>query len=309
MNSDNHQQIKDLKPRKLVQDLIRDTSGNRSLILASPVLALFFDGDLNAAILTNQILYWMERTTDRDGWFYKRNQDWYDETTFSEYQLRRVIEGDPRVKNPKRNLTDVGLETKITFARDGKIAKHYRLDLTQFFSMFVDWLEENFSKLPQNMQQMVNKATQSIKKFGKGKQNAQQPAKNDSIWMNDYYVPGTNMYPHLDKPTLQPSERVNTPWKFGDTDDKTIQDAWSLARHQLDLRFNPAIFTTYIENLQLVDFDPATRTFTLAAETDTIADMVRHRLYREIRAVTAMSYGENIELAVVTFNQWEQQRE
>jgi hypothetical protein len=33
--------------------------------------------------LTNQILYWTDRTSDPDGWFYKTYDDWDQEIKFS----------------------------------------------------------------------------------------------------------------------------------------------------------------------------------------------------------------------------------
>ena len=129
--------------QKDINDLIRSVSETKEMILPCPLLAEFFDGDHNAAIFMNQVLFWTDRTTDPDGWFYKTYDDWDEEIKFSYYQVQRVIFGDERVQNPKRNLADVGLETKVKMAPNGRNATFYRLDVPQFVGMLVDWIEEN----------------------------------------------------------------------------------------------------------------------------------------------------------------------
>jgi len=69
--------------QKDINDLIKSVSETKGMILTYPLLVEFFDGDHNAAIFTNQILYWTERTSDPDGWFYKTYYDWDEEIKFS----------------------------------------------------------------------------------------------------------------------------------------------------------------------------------------------------------------------------------
>jgi hypothetical protein len=130
--------------RDQINTLIRDVTNENNLLLTTPLLVDFFDGDHNAAILLNQILYWTDRTSDPDGWFYKTHHDWFHELRFSAYQVRRVIFGDHRVQSPKRNLWQVGLETVVRMAPNGRNATFYRLDVPQFIGLFVDWLEHRF---------------------------------------------------------------------------------------------------------------------------------------------------------------------
>ena len=47
------------------------------------------------------MLYWTDRTTDPDGWFYKIYHDWEEELRFSYYQVQRMMYGDERVQTPK----------------------------------------------------------------------------------------------------------------------------------------------------------------------------------------------------------------
>lgn len=48
-------------------------------------------GSVNAALLLSQAIYWTSRTSDPDGWFYKSQKDWEEETalTRSEQEIAR----------------------------------------------------------------------------------------------------------------------------------------------------------------------------------------------------------------------------
>jgi hypothetical protein len=120
--------------RNQVLDLIEQATGTRQVILAHTLIVDFFDGDHNAAILLNQILYWTSRTDNPDGWFYKTYQHWYDELRFSPYQVWRVVRGDPRVEKFKRTLWSLGLETTVRMAPNGRNAIFYRINLPAFMT-------------------------------------------------------------------------------------------------------------------------------------------------------------------------------
>lgn len=133
-----------LQLRQEVADIIQHITGNKNVVMTYTLLIDFFDRDINAAILLNQILYWTDRAADPDGWFYKTYDDWYNELRFSEYQVTRVIRGDERVKNPKRNLWSVGLETQVRMAPNGRNAVFYNLNKSAFLDTFTDWLQDTF---------------------------------------------------------------------------------------------------------------------------------------------------------------------
>jgi hypothetical protein len=44
-------------------------------------------GSTNAALLLSQAFYWMKRTSNKDGWFYKTREDWMDETGLTAEEL------------------------------------------------------------------------------------------------------------------------------------------------------------------------------------------------------------------------------
>lgn len=59
-------------------------------LLDSPIAfhRVFVDvcGSVTAALLLSQILYWSKRTKDPDGWFWKTQDDWKEETGLSRYE-------------------------------------------------------------------------------------------------------------------------------------------------------------------------------------------------------------------------------
>jgi hypothetical protein len=247
--------------REQIQNLINQATNNKSVLLTHPLVVQFFDGDHNAAFLLNQIAYWSERTTDRDGWFYKRHADWQHELALSDYQVRRVIYGDPRVTNRKRNLSDIGLETEVRRAPDGDVAVYYRLDLAQFFSMFTDWLQETFGQV--------------IKAFTPN-------------------TPGSPASPAPPVPNTQPQKplrptppQLAAPWR----DDLTIADVWRVARELLKNQYDDATYTVFIRDLQLMDYDPTRHAFTLQTPDDANRQRMHPRLRAHIQQIIQDVYG------------------
>ena len=82
------------------------------MVIPRPLLRLC-GNDRNAALLLNQLLYWSDRTSDPEGWFSKSADDWQAELGLSRYQVKRVLEGDRRVKSGGLPLTALGVETKL----------------------------------------------------------------------------------------------------------------------------------------------------------------------------------------------------
>lgn len=272
-----------------VNDLIRAISETTGLILSTPLMVDFFDGDHKAAVFLNQVLYWTDRTKDPDGWFYKTSADWWAEIRFSYYQVQRVIFGDERVQKPKRNLSNVGLEKQVRMAPNGRNATFYRLDVAQFFSMFVEWAEQRFGKLVAR--------TQAARKL----KPKQKPAPSPTVASppcNDLPPPN---YP---EPAVTPTERVKLAWAQAYSPNQTILDGWTFAKNQLKLRFDEATFTVYIQPATLVDYDPATHTLTLVVKDAHQAQTLQHRLYRNIRRVLSDTFGYDVEIVCLTHEAW-----
>lgn len=117
--------------QKELFDLISESSTN-SNILAIPVILIdYCEGDLQAAMLLSQLIYWTDKT--KDGWIYKTYSEWYNEIRLSEYQTRRA----------KKKLEKMGvLKTKIKKA-NGNPTVHYKIVKQQFLDSIIKILQKH----------------------------------------------------------------------------------------------------------------------------------------------------------------------
>ncbi len=121
--------------RKHVLALLGESYGDKTLVLCPTAFVRLFDGDHKAAILLSQVLYWSDRSKDPDGWFYKSYADWHAEIGLSEAQVRRIVNGDPRVHSARLTLRDLGVETVLKkVKRTGAPTLHYRIHQAQFLT-------------------------------------------------------------------------------------------------------------------------------------------------------------------------------
>jgi hypothetical protein len=89
-------------------------------------------GSHQAAWFLNQLLYWADRTSDPEGWFYRSLQDWQQEDHLSRYQIERALYGDPRSTAPQVRLSELGIETCVRRTPNGTPVKHYRVNHAVF---------------------------------------------------------------------------------------------------------------------------------------------------------------------------------
>lgn len=136
---------------QMVMNLVEQVTGKQRFVMTPRLFIDLLDRDHNAAILLSRIIYWSQRASHPEGWFYKSYAEWYEETGFSEYQVHRVIYGDPRVKTPRRTLRDFGVEVKTRRAPGGSPTKHYRINVNALLAAIGDFLGVEFEQqaLPQ----------------------------------------------------------------------------------------------------------------------------------------------------------------
>lgn len=95
-------------------------------ILTIPVAFVEMTGDLESALLLNQILYWSDRTEEE--WFYKTNEDWQEELKLSKHKLLRA----------KSLLVKLGLiQVKTKKIYNGNPVSHYWPDSSKIAEWFV----------------------------------------------------------------------------------------------------------------------------------------------------------------------------
>lgn len=128
-------------------DAIRALTGQNNVISVPRAFVTLFDGDYTRAVLLNQILYWSDRTTNPNGWFYKSYDEWTDELGLSKYQVMRAMHGDKRTKSKSaRTLADVGIETDVRHTLKGKPTVHYRIDADKFMGILIEHVKSEKAK-------------------------------------------------------------------------------------------------------------------------------------------------------------------
>lgn len=76
-------------------------------------------GSINSALMLSQALYWSQRTTDQDGWFYKTREEWQSETSLSRTEQ----------ENARRLLRNTGFWQEELRGVPAKI--YYRIDFNK----------------------------------------------------------------------------------------------------------------------------------------------------------------------------------
>lgn len=114
--------------QKDIFDLIARLSGSGN-ILAVPRMFCEMTGSLESGVLLSQIVYWADKGSDPDGWFYKSYVEWHQDSFLSEYQVRKGV----------RAFEKAGLlETKLKKVQ-GSPTLHYRINKR----VFSEWILKN----------------------------------------------------------------------------------------------------------------------------------------------------------------------
>ena len=101
-----------------IKNLIYELSGQQNLV-SIPVVYIEITGDLNTALLLNQMVFWSDKSKRKDGYFYKSYKEWEEEIHLSEYQVRRSI----------KILKELGvLDTELRRA-NGSPTLHFRVNI------------------------------------------------------------------------------------------------------------------------------------------------------------------------------------
>ena len=101
------------------------------------------------------------------------------------------------------------------------------------------------------------------------------------------------------------SERVQTFWGGFVKPDSTVQDAWDVTFHQIEMQFDRASFDTWARNAVLVDFDPEAHTFIVVAHNSYAREMLQQRLYRTVRRILSDIYGQHAEVQFLLKEEWQ----
>ena len=133
-----------------IKMLITSYSGNERTITI-PKIYLELTGDYPTAALLNQMIFWSDKTKRADGFFYKTYGEWEEETTLSEYQVRRS----------SKKLKELGvLETDLKRA-NGSPTLHYKVNMDRLSESILNKLK-NRNRTNLRIDTEVSKATITV---------------------------------------------------------------------------------------------------------------------------------------------------
>ena len=102
--------------------LIKEISG-QSRVLSIPRLYIDLTGSLETALFLSQAIYWSDKGKSGDGWFYKTYEQWAEELSLTEYQVRKAVK--------LLSGWDV-ISTKLKKAINGSPTVHYKVHIDVF---------------------------------------------------------------------------------------------------------------------------------------------------------------------------------
>ncbi|XOD82273.1 conserved phage C-terminal domain-containing protein [Staphylococcus epidermidis] len=103
--------------RDYISSIITQFSGQNNII-PIPTIYIRITEDYPIAALLNQMIYWSDRTSRKDGYFYKSYNEWYEELHLTEYQVRRAT----------KKLKSFGFVDTALKKANGAPTLHYKVD-------------------------------------------------------------------------------------------------------------------------------------------------------------------------------------
>jgi len=154
-----------------VKVLIAQFTGQQNIIGIPRILCKFM-GSLDGGAFLSQVIYWSDKGGAADGFFYKSYTEWEEETSLSEYKVR---------KHAKELETMGVLEMKLKRANSAPTL-HYRFDSEKFTILILEFLRihdsEKFKnrslKISESLTEITTETTTQTTKGGA--QSAQPPA-------------------------------------------------------------------------------------------------------------------------------------
>ena len=103
--------------QRAIYELTKRMTGQANT-LTIPRFFIDLAGDHKSALMLSQIIYWWERTSDKENGFYKSAKEWEDELKLTPKDLRRIVP----------ILERIGISTKVKKAPNGNPTVHYKVD-------------------------------------------------------------------------------------------------------------------------------------------------------------------------------------
>lgn len=135
--------------------LIKSISGQANTLTIPRVYIALVGGNIEVALFLSQSVYWSDRTTRPDGFFFKSYREWEEEIGLSQF----------KIKNAADKLVEMGvMQTKIKKANKAPTV-HYRVDirsLTDLIIKFLDNQESEQSDYEETQQSDYQETSQSL---------------------------------------------------------------------------------------------------------------------------------------------------
>ena len=140
----------------MLKAFITQFSGKENTIAVNTAYCKFVGRDLSIGAFLSQCIYWSDKSSRKDGFFYKARHEWEDEIFLSDYTIRKAT----------KLLTDMEiLETKLIKA-NGCPTLHYRVKMETFLEKFGAFLMEEKKKMEEeNVQTVENTGIVEINKW------------------------------------------------------------------------------------------------------------------------------------------------
>lgn len=164
--------------------ILKQISGQENT-LTIPRIYFELTGNLTQALVLNQIVFWCDKTSRKDGYFYKTYVDWKKETGLSERQVRYAIE----------KLEPLGVKTKVVKA-NGAPTVHYFVDLDKVLELILTKCQNGFL---QNVRMDSDKMSGTIDSDKVSETLTEELQKNTTEDINIIYPPSTKEGDEVDK--------------------------------------------------------------------------------------------------------------
>lgn len=213
--------------QKIVFELLQKLTGQSNVLTIPRLFVELLNGDHGQALFLSQLIYWSDKGSNPNGWFYKTYSEWYQETLLSEYKIRKAI---------KLLEAEGIIETKIKKA-NGNPTLHYKIHPNALHNWLLKKLhnrnQSNLSIEPLKTTETITKTTTKITpkttlkgnlknsaNKGISKENSMQfldfTEKNpESIFLEDiipaveYYMATYKAYTGKKHPNLKESQWLN----------------------------------------------------------------------------------------------------
>lgn len=104
--------------RTVLKKIRECLDGEQPMLLLAPRELTRITGSIESSLFLSQIMYWSDRTENKEGWIYKTYQEWHEEIGL------KIC----RIKTAKENLESMGIiATKVKKTYRGVPTIHYRL--------------------------------------------------------------------------------------------------------------------------------------------------------------------------------------